>query len=62
MLPGFGLETAGRSAARLTGTLGIAVNPATVLRLVAATPEPEISVTPEVLGVDDFALAMEPGT
>jgi hypothetical protein len=50
MLPGFGLETAGRSAARLAGTLGIAVHPATVLRLVAATPEPEISVTPEVLG------------
>jgi hypothetical protein len=60
-LPGFGLETAGRSAARLTGTLGIAVNPATVLRLVAATPEPEISVTPEVLGVDDFALAWNRG-
>jgi transposase len=49
MLAGFGLELAGRAAARLAGTLGIAVHPATVLRLVAAVPD--------VLGVDDFALA-----
>jgi len=57
MLAGFGLELAGRAAARLAGTLGIAVHPATVLRLVAAVPEPEITAAPEVLGVDDFALA-----
>jgi transposase len=57
MLAGFGLESAGRAAARLAGTLGIAVHPATVLRLVAAAPEPEITAAPEVLGVDDFALA-----
>ncbi len=57
MLAGFGLELAGRAAARLAGTLGIAVHPATVLRLVAATPDPEVAAAPEVLGVDDFALA-----
>jgi transposase len=57
MLAGFGLELAGRGAARLAGTLGIAVHPATVLRLVAAAPEPEVTAAPEVLGVDDFALA-----
>ena len=57
MLAGFGLELAGRAAARLAGTLGIAVHPATVLRLVAAVPDQEITAAPEVLGVDDFALA-----
>jgi len=57
MLAGFGLEAAGRPAARLAGMLGIAVHPATVLRLVAAAPEPEITAAPEVLGIDDFALA-----
>ena len=43
MLAGFGLELAGRAAARLAGTLGIAVHPATVLRLVAAAPDPEVT-------------------
>jgi transposase len=57
MLAGFGLELAGRAAARVAGTIGIAVHPATVLRLVAAAPEPEVTAAPEVLGVDDFALA-----
>ena len=57
MLAGFGLELAGRAAARLAGTLGIAVHPATVLRLVAAVPDPQVTAAPEVLGVDDFALA-----
>jgi transposase len=57
MLAGFGLELAGRAAARLAGTLGIAVHPATVQRLVAARPDPQVTAAPEVLGVDDFALA-----
>jgi hypothetical protein len=52
MLAGFGLELAGRAATRLAGTLGIAVHPATVLRLVAATPDPQVTAAPEVLGVD----------
>ena len=56
MLAGFGLELAGRAAARLAGTLGIAVHPSTVLRLVMALPEPQVTVAPEILGVDDFAL------
>ena len=49
MLAGFGLELAGRAAARLAGTLGIAVHPATVLRLVASTPDQEITAAPEDL-------------
>jgi transposase len=57
MLTGFGLELAGRAAARLARTLGIAVHSSTVLRLIAAAPEPEITAGPEALGVDDFALA-----
>jgi Transposase/zinc-finger of transposase IS204/IS1001/IS1096/IS1165 len=57
MLAGFGLELAGRAAARLAGTLGIAVHPATVLRLIAAAADPEVTAAPQVLGVDDFALA-----
>ena len=56
MLAGFGLELAGRAAARLAGLLGIAVHSSTVLRLVAALPEPPVTAAPEVLGVDDFAL------
>ncbi len=57
MLAGFGLELAGRAAARLAGTLGIAAHPATVLRLIAAAAEPEVTAAPEVLGADDFVLA-----
>jgi transposase len=56
MLAGFGLELAGRAAARLAGRLGVAVHPSTVLRLVAALPEPCLTAAPEVPGVDDFAL------
>lgn len=56
MLAGFGLELAGRAAARLAGRAGVRVHPSTVLRLVAALPEPEVTAAPEVLGVDDFAL------
>jgi hypothetical protein len=52
MLAGFGLELAGRAAAQVAGTIGIAVHPATVLRLVAATPDPQVTAAPEVLGVD----------
>jgi transposase len=55
-LAGFGLELAGRPAARLAGRLGITVHPATILRLVTALPEPPVTAAPEVLGVDDFAL------
>jgi transposase len=56
MLAGFGLELAGRAGARLAGTLGIAVHSSTVLRLVMALPDPQVTAAPEVTGVDDFAL------
>jgi transposase len=51
-----GLELAGRAGARLAAAMGAAVHRTTLLRLVAALPEPEISAAPEVTGVDDFAL------
>src|SRR5438105_14140495 len=50
MLAGFGLELAGRAGARLAGTLGIAVHPSTVLRLVAGLPEPEDPAAPALVG------------
>jgi transposase len=56
LLAVIGLELAGRAGSRLASALGIAVHPVTLLRLVAALPEPEISAAPQVLGVDDFAL------
>ena len=56
MLAGFGLELAGRAAARLAGSLGIAVHSSTVLRLVMALPDPPVTAAPGVTGVDDFAL------
>jgi hypothetical protein len=56
MLAGFGLELAGRAAARLAGTLGIAVHPSTVLRLVMALPDPVLTSAPKVTGLDDFAM------
>jgi transposase len=56
MLAGFGLELAGRAAARLAGALGIAVHSSTVLRLVMALPDPPVTAAPGITGVDDFAL------
>jgi transposase len=56
LLAGFGLELAGRAAARLAGVLGVPVHSSTVLRLVMALPDPPVSAAPEVTGVDDFAL------
>jgi len=51
-----GLALPGRAGARLAAPLGIAMHPATLLRLIAALPDPEIGAAPEVTGVDDFAL------
>ena len=56
MLAGFGLELAGRAAARLAGTLGVRIHSSTVLRLVMALPDPPATAAPAVTGVDDFAL------
>ena len=59
-LPGLlgqiGLALAGRAGARLAAALGIVVHRSTLLALVAALPEPQVSAAPEVTGVDDFAL------
>jgi transposase len=56
LLGQIGLALAGRAGARLAAVLGVAVHRTTLLRLVAALPEPAISAAPEILGVDDFAL------
>jgi transposase len=50
------LALAGRAGARLAAAPGAPVHRSTLLRLVAALPEPAISAAPEILGVDDFAL------
>ncbi len=50
-----GLMLGGNAGARLAEAQGIPVSSDTLLRLVRATDVPERS-TPEVLGVDDFAL------
>ena len=56
MLEQVGLALAGRAGARLAARLGIRVHRSTLLRMVRALPEPEITAAPPVLGVDDFAL------
>jgi transposase len=56
MLEKVGLALAGRAGARLAAMLGIRVDRTTLLRLVRALPEPELTTAPAVLGVDDFAL------
>jgi transposase len=56
LLAQIGLVLAGRAGARLAAVLGVAVHRTTLLRLVAALPEPQVSAAPEVTGVDDFAL------
>jgi transposase len=53
-LTSIALSVAGRAGARLTGTLGIPTSRNTLLRLVAALPDPAVGVV-KVLGVDDFA-------
>ncbi|MEU6719598.1 ISL3 family transposase [Nonomuraea sp. NPDC046802] len=50
------LALAGRAGARPAGLLGIVVHPTTLIRLIRALPEPELTQAPEVIGVDDFAL------
>src|SRR5215469_16484895 len=56
LLGQIGLALAGRAGARLAAALGIVVHRSTLLGLVAALPEPQVSAAPEVTGVDDFAL------
>ena len=52
MLEQVGLALAGRAGARLAARLGIRVHRSTLLRMVRALPEPEITAAPPVLGVD----------
>ncbi|MEU6711677.1 ISL3 family transposase [Nonomuraea sp. NPDC046802] len=56
MLEDIALALAGRAGARLAALLGIAVHPTTLIRLIRALPEPELTRAPAVVGVDDFAL------
>ncbi|MEV0405993.1 transposase family protein [Actinoallomurus sp. NPDC050550] len=56
LLAQIGLSLAGRVGAQLAAAMGLIVHPTTLVRLVRGLPEPQITVSPEVLGVDDFAL------
>jgi len=55
MLEAIGVALAGRAGARLAGRLGIPTCRDNLLRLVRALPDPQMG-TPQILGVDDFAL------
>jgi transposase len=55
LLAAIAFALAGRAGARFARRAAIAVSRSTLLRLVRAAPEPT-TVTPTVLGVDDFAL------
>jgi hypothetical protein len=55
VLEQIGLVLAGRAGARMAGRLGVAVSRSTLLRLLRALPESEVSGV-AALGVDDFAL------
>ncbi|MFF2404700.1 hypothetical protein ACWCY1_02745 [Streptomyces goshikiensis] len=53
-LAAVGLALAGRAGARVARAFGVSVSRSTVLRLVKASPDPEIP-TPRVVGVDEYA-------
>jgi transposase len=55
MLTAIAVALAGRAGARLAGLLGMSAGRSSLLRLVAALPDPAAPV-PRVLGVDDFAI------
>lgn len=54
-LEAIGLALGGRAGERLAGTLSLAAGRTTLLRLVRALPEPDITAL-TALGIDDFAL------
>jgi transposase len=56
VLQAVALALGGRAGARLTGQLAAAVSRTTLIRLVRAMPDPAVSASPRVLGVDEFAL------
>jgi transposase len=56
VLEAVALALGGRAGARLSERLTAAVSRMTLIRLVRAMPDPAVSVSPRVLGVDEFAL------
>jgi transposase len=56
VLEAVALALGGRAGARLSGRLTAGVSRMTLLRLIRALPDPSVSQSPRVLGVDEFAL------
>ncbi len=56
VLEAVALALGGRAGARLSGRLAAPASRMTLLRLIRAMPDPAVSVSPRVLGVDEFAL------
>ncbi len=56
VLEAVALALGGRAGARLSGRLAAQVSRTTLLRLVRSLPDPAVSASPRVLGVDEFAL------
>jgi hypothetical protein len=56
VLEAVALALGGRAGARLTWWLAAKVSRMTLLRLIRAMPDPAVSASPRVLGVDEFAL------
>jgi len=50
------LALGGRAGARLAGRLATGASRMTLIRLIRAMPDPAVSASPRVLGVDEFAL------
>jgi hypothetical protein len=58
VLEAVALALGGRAGTRLSGRLAAAVSRMTLIRLVRAIRDPAVSASPQVLGVDEFALRM----
>ena len=56
VLEAVALALGGRAGARMSGRLAAAVSRMTLIRLIRALPDPALSGSPRVLGVDEFAL------
>ena len=56
VLQAVALALGGRAGARLSCRLAAGVSRMTLIRLVRAMPDPAVSASPRVLGVDEFAL------
>ena len=56
VLEAVALALGGRAGARLSGRLAAAVSRMTLIRLIGALPDPAVSASPRVLGVDEFAM------